>query len=198
MSSLVEMSISVTSWAESPLTKVLTSEELKRINIHLDLILLGLEALTNLHGDSLIEVATELSLQTTMIQSWLPWVQRQSLTSYESQKAKLLKVEEARSLIVIICYLCQQNQEIIRRAIILLEQITAQNKDPLGLALLSNYFNKFNRLYHSNVSKNKRLEYPQLSKLAFKLLVDLLFYSTTNGHHRLWLAMLDYTRYNAL
>ncbi|MGP0129565.1 MAG: DUF3038 domain-containing protein [cyanobacterium endosymbiont of Rhopalodia musculus] len=194
MSSTIEMSISVTSWAEFPLANVPTSEELERINIHLDLILLGLEALTNLNGDSLIGVATELNLQTTMIQNWLPWVQRQSLTSYENQKSKLLKVEEARSLIVIICYLCQQNQEIIRRAVTLLEQITAQNKDPLGLALLSNYFNKFARLYHSNVSENKRLESSQLSKLAFKLLVDSLFYSTTNGHHRLWLVMLDYTR----
>ncbi|YAI81971.1 MAG: DUF3038 domain-containing protein [cyanobacterium endosymbiont of Rhopalodia sterrenbergii] len=195
MSSTVDMSISVTNWAELPLTNVPTPEELERINIHLDLILLGLEALTNLHGDSLIEVATELNLQTTMIKSWLSWGQRQSLTSYEVlQKSKLLKVEEVRSLIVIICYFCQQNQEIIRRAVILLEQITAQNKDPLGLALLSNYFNKFDRLYHLNVSENKRLKYPQLSKLAFKLLVDLLFYSNTNGHHRLWLAMLDYTR----
>lgn len=194
MSSTVETSISATSWAEFPLANVPTSEELERINIHLDLILLGLEALTNLHDDSLIEVATELSLQTSMLQNWLPWGRRQSITSYKSQKSKLLKVEEARSLTVIICHLCQQNQEIIRRAVTLLEQIIAQNKDPLGFALLSNYFNKFERLYNSNVSANKRLESSQLSKLAFKLLVDSLFYSTNNGHHRLWLAMLDYTR----
>ena len=194
MSPTVEMSIPVTSWEEFPLVNVPNPEELERINIHLDLILLGLESLTNLHSDSLLEVATELNLQTAMIQNWLLWRQRQSLTSYESQKLKLLKVEEARLLIIIICHLCQQNQEFIRRAVTLLEQMTAQNKDPLELALLSNYFEKFDRLYHSNVSENKRLESSQLSKLAFKLLVDLLFYSTTNGHHRLWLAMLDYTR----
>lgn len=194
MSPTVEMSISVTSWEEFPLVNVPTPEELERINIHLDLILLGLESLINLHSDSLLEVATELNLQTAMIQNWLLWRQRQSLTFDEIQKSKLLKVEEARLLIVIICHLCQQNQEFIRRAVTLLEQITAQNRDPLGLALLSNYFEKFDRLYHSNVSDNKRLESSQLSKLAFKLLVDLLFYSTTNGHHRLWLAMLDYTR----
>lgn len=194
MSPTVEMSISVTSWEEFPLVNVPTPEELERINIHLDLILLGLESLTNLHSDSLLEVATELNLQTAMIQNWLLWRKRQSLISYESQKSKLLKIEEARLLIIIICHLCQQNQEFIRRAVTLLEQITAQNKDPLELVLLSNYFEKFDRLYHSNVSENKRLESSQLSKLAFKLLVDLLFYSTTNGHHRLWLAMLDYTR----
>ncbi|WP_267384446.1 DUF3038 domain-containing protein [Cyanobacterium sp. uoEpiScrs1] len=194
MSSTVKTSMSITNWAEVSWTNVPTSEELERINIHLDLILLGLEALINLHNDSLSEAATELGLQTIIVKNWLPWMQRQSLTYYESLKSKSLKVEEVRSLIVIICYLCQQNKEIIRRAVTLLEQITAQNKDPLELALLGNYFNKFEYLYQLNISKNKSFKFPQLSKLAFKLLVDLLFYSTNNGHHRLWLAMLDHTR----
>ncbi len=195
MSPTVEMSASVTSWEEFPLTNVPTPDQLNQIQTHLDLILLGLEALINLHRDSLVEVATELSLQTTMIQHWLLWEQRQSLETQESQtSSNPLKVEEARSLIVIICYLCQQNQEFIRRAVTLLEQMTAQNKDPLRLALLRDYFDKFKGLYQANVSENQRLESSQLSKLAFKLLVDLLFYSATNGHRRLWLAMLDYTR----
>ncbi len=30
-----------------------------------------------------------------------------------------------------------------------------------------------------------------LSNLALKLLVDLLFYSASGGHRRLWLALID-------
>jgi hypothetical protein len=33
-----------------------------------------------------------------------------------------------------------------------------------------------------------------LSHLALKLLIDLLFYSSPNGHRRLWLALLDRAR----
>jgi hypothetical protein len=34
----------------------------------------------------------------------------------------------------------------------------------------------------------------QLTQLALKLLIDLLFYSGPNGHRRLWLALLDRAR----
>jgi hypothetical protein len=31
-----------------------------------------------------------------------------------------------------------------------------------------------------------------LVRLAFKLLIDLLFYGAKNGHRRLWLALMDH------
>lgn len=195
MTSVAQISSSATSWGDFPLANVPTSEQLNQIKIHLDLVLLGLEALTDVNPDSLVQVAQDLGLKTTIVKGWQLWQQRQSLDTESNQTfSNQITVEEARSLIVIICHLCQQNQEFIRRAATLLEQMTAQGREPLQIALLREYFDKFERLYRGNVPESQRLESPQLWKLAFKLLVDLLFYSATNGHRRLWLAMLDYTR----
>ncbi len=44
------------------------------------------------------------------------------------------------------------------------------------------------------MEEGEKVPSEQLSRLALKLLVDLLFYSSANGHRRLWLALLDYAR----
>ena len=101
-----------------------------------------------------------------------------------------LSPETARSLVKLICNLARQHQELIRRAVTLIEQVSAQNKEPERTALLGNYLEKFRLLYQQR--EGNRLELPpeKLSPLAFKLIIDLLFYSETNGDRRLWSAVI--------
>jgi Protein of unknown function (DUF3038) len=58
---------------------------------------------------------------------------------------------------------------------------------------LGDYLQTFSRLYKDRLETKKDLSPAQLSQLALKLLIDLLFYSAYNGHRRLWLALLDYS-----
>ena len=101
-----------------------------------------------------------------------------------------LTPETTRSLVKLICNLAKQHQELIRRAVTLIEQVFAQNKEPERTALLSNYLQKFRLLYQEREGNKLELPPEKLSPLAFKLIIDLLFYSETNGDRRLWSAVI--------
>jgi hypothetical protein len=101
-----------------------------------------------------------------------------------------LTPETARSLVNFICDLAKQHQELIRRAVTLMEQVAGQNKDIERTALLGNYLQKFNFLYQERQGKRRELSPDKLSQLAFKLIIDLLFYSEADGDRRLWSAVI--------
>ena len=100
-----------------------------------------------------------------------------------------LNQETAKSLINLICNLARQHQELIRRAVTLIEQVSTQNKEPQQAALLGNYLQKFSFLYQERQDQRAELPPEKLSTLAFKLLIDLLFYSEVDGDRRLWSAV---------
>ncbi|GBF79676.1 DUF3038 domain-containing protein [Aphanothece sacrum] len=182
-------------WEDLTLSHAPTGLKLDQIQIHLDLVLLALEALTNLNSESLLATAQELNISMSIAQTFNLWrecILNPSLNNGRS--GKKLQLEQARGQVLLICHLAQQNQEFIRRAVTLLEQVTFQDKDPYRTTLLGNYIEKFNDLYQGCIPPSESLSPSQLSKLASKLLVDLLFYSAPNGHRRLWIALLDYTR----
>ena len=104
---------------------------------------------------------------------------------------KKLDVEEARSLVIIICHLAQQNRELLRRAVDLLEQATEQQKEPYKTALLGNYLDRFIDYYQTRITASPKISPEQLTCLAWKLLMNLLFYSGANGHRLLWIAIFD-------
>jgi predicted Zn-dependent peptidase len=123
------------------------------------------------------------------------WRLRQSNPLRKSSGGrKKLDVEEARSLVLIICHLAKQHQELIRRAVALLEQMAEQNSEPHRVALLGDYLDTFSNTYQERMEQGQNVSPDQLTQLALKLLIDLLFYSSPNGHRRLWLALLERSR----
>ena len=166
-------------------------KQLDNIKAHLDLLLLALEALGNISSEAVLQAAEALQLKKIIPNRVELWRLRQSNPLRKSSAGrKKLDVEEARSLVLIICYLAQQQQELIRRAVSLLEQMTEQNKEPHRIALLGDYLDKFTNTYEERMSE-RDFSPDILYQLALKLLIDLLFYSSNNGHRRLWLALLD-------
>jgi hypothetical protein len=71
--------------------------------------------------------------------------------------------------------------------------MTEQDKEPHRTALLGDYLDTFSNTYQIRMGEEGSVSAELLSLLAFKLLVDLLFYSSANGHRRLWLALLDHS-----
>lgn len=176
-----------------PLAKAPNPQQLDNIKAHLDLILLALEALANIGSEAMLEAAQALNLAPTIGDRVALWRLRQSNPWRRSSGGrKKLDVEEARSLVLIICYLARQHQELIRRAVTLLEQMAAQNRDPHRTSLLGDYLDNFTNTYQERMQDGTATSPEHLSQLAFKLLVDLLFYSARNGDRRLWLALLSH------
>jgi hypothetical protein len=72
-----------------------------------------------------------------------------------------------------------------------MEQMQEQGKDPALTALLGEYLNNFQAVYSPYRLAVGQSVWKELQPFAFKLLIDLLFYSATNGHRRLWLVLVE-------
>lgn len=165
--------------------------QLDNIKAQLDLVLLALEALVGIGSEAMLQAAADLQLSDIVADRVSLWRLRQSSPLRKGQGRKRLDVEEARSLVLITCHLAKQNQELIRRAVGLLEQLTEQNREPHQAALLGDYLDNFNNTYQERMEDGDDTPPEQLTHLALKLLIDLLFYSAPNGSRRLWMALLD-------
>ncbi|MBN3909990.1 MAG: DUF3038 domain-containing protein [Nostoc sp. NMS1] len=162
------------------------------IKTQLDLVLLALETLTGIGSEAMLSAATDLNLESRVPDRVALWRLRQSNPLRKGQGGrKKLDVEEARSLVLIICYLAKQHQELIRRAVGLLEQMAETNREPHQTALLGDYIDAFCNTYQERMEEDEQISTDLLTNLALKLLVDLLFYSAPGGHRRLWLALID-------
>lgn len=169
--------------------------QLDNIKTQIDLVLLALESLAGIGSEAMLQAALALNLESKIPDRVTLWRLRQSnpLRKGEGGRKKL-DIEEARSLVLISCYLAKQHQELIRRAIALLEQVTEDNSEPHKTALLGDYLDAFNNTYLERMEDDNNISTDKLTQIALKLLVDLLFYSSTGGHRRLWLALLDRTQ----
>ncbi len=194
MRSTVKMPTSTDSWQDLSLGQAPDPSQLDNIKAQLDLVLLALEALAGIGSEAMLQAANDLKLESVVSDRVALWRLRQSNPLRKSSGGrKKLDVEEARSLVLIICHLAKQHQELIRRAVALLEQMAEQNSEPHRTALLGDYLDTFSNTYEERMEESENISTDLLNQLALKLLIDLLFYSNPNGHRRLWLALLGRT-----
>ena len=178
-------------WDDLPLAQQPNPDQLDNIKAQLDLVLLSLEALAGVGSEAMLQAAADLNLTEVVADRVSLWRLRQSSPLRKGQGRKRLDVEEARSLVLIICHLAKQHQELIRRAVALLEQLAEQNKPPHQTALLGDYLDAFSNMYQERMEDGDETSPDDLTHLALKLLIDLLFYSAPTGSRRLWMALLD-------
>lgn len=165
--------------------------QLDNIKAQLDLLLLVLEALTGLGSEEMLNAAEVLGLSDVVADRVGLWRLRQASPLRKGQGRKRLDVEEARSLVLIICYLARDHQELIRRAVELLERLTEQGQAPHRTALLGDYIDNFSNSYQERMTDGEEADPESLTHLALRLLIDLLFYSAPKGSRRLWVTLLD-------
>lgn len=192
MSSTVKNPPSPPQWQDLALAQEPQSLALDNIKTQLDLVLLALESLAGIGSEAMLQAAKELNLEALVKDRVDLWRLRQSNPQRKSQGGrKKLDVEEARALVLISCHLAKQHQELIRRAVALLEQLTAQERAPHHAALLGDYLDAFSNTYEERMVESEIIAPDLLTQVALKLLIDLLFYSGASGHRRLWLALLQ-------
>jgi len=191
MASTLKLPTAHAAAAELTLVQQPDPAQLDNIKAQLDLVLLALESLAAIGSDAMLKAAADLDLADVVADRVALWRLRQSSPLRKGQGRKRMDVEEARSLVLIICHLANQHQELIRRAVTLLEQLTEQHREPHQAALLGDYLDSFHNTYQERMEESDSASPDQLTHLALKLLIDLLFYSAPNGVRRLWLALLD-------
>jgi len=168
-----------------------TPEQLDSIKAQLDLVLLALEAIANLGSEAMLQAAEDLDLSEIISDRVGLWRLRQSIPLRKSSGGrKKLDIEEARALVLISAHLANHHQATIRKAIECLERLTEQGKPPYAAALLGDYLDRFCNFYEERMAESETAV-PELTDLALKLLIDLLFYGSDGGRRRLWLALLD-------
>lgn len=192
MHSTANSAIAKSPWEDLTQIPAPSTIQWENIKTQLDLALLALETLTGIGSEAMLSAAVSLNLESKIPDRVALWRLRQSNPLRKGQGGrKKLDVEEARSLVLIICYLAKQHQELIRRAVGLLEEMTANNQKPHQTALLGDYIDGFCNTYQERMEEEVTTSIDLLTKLALKLLINLLFYSAAGGHRRLWLALID-------
>ncbi len=158
------------------------AEQWGKITVQIQLLLLAIEALIGIPLETILQVGNLLKLEPN-VPDRIELLQKKSAENP-------LSLEEMRSLVLIICYIAQQDQILIRRALGLVEQMAQQKTDFRQVTLLRDYLDTFNQTYQQWMT-----QHPQppldLDTLAIKLLIDLLFYSKPNSHQQLWLTLIE-------
>lgn len=170
-----------------------SDDELEKIETHAKLVLLALEAIAEISSQTIIKAARDLHLESKVGERIASWRLQSSHLQPDSVERTKLNIEEARSLVIIICHLANLNQELLRRGVSLLEQCEPK-QPPHQTTLLGNYLARFIDYYRTRIDDPRDKSTKFLSALAWKLLSDLLFYSGHNGHCWLRLALIDAAR----
>ena len=165
--------------------------QLHAIKAHLDLVLLALEALTGLGSDEMLAVAEKLNLEEILSDRITLWRLRQASPLRKGKGRKKLDVDEARAMTLISCTLAAQQQFAIRDAVTRLEKCTAQKQPPHRDNILCDYLDRFNTLYQERMAEEDQAQPDAIQRLALKLLIDMLFYSSQIGSRRLWVALFE-------
>ena len=181
---------------ELTLTSSLDPVQLDNIKAQLDEIFLALETLAGVGQQDIMAAATQLNMQPTAqerIDLWQRQRHQPESENAQMEESERLNVEDLRSLVLIISHLAKQHQELIRRAVALLEQLTDEQREVHTSSLLGDYINTFSKLYSEDMKHQQTLSPDALKQLALKKIMDLLFYSTSSGHQRLWFSLLEKT-----
>ena len=153
--------------------------QLEDIAVHFELLLLALDSLIEIKPRTLQQKAVELNIPSAIAEKIESFPQERQASSPNP-----LELDVARSLVVVISQLAQENRELLRRAVTLLEQTHLQPSAIQRTLLLKTYLQRFEQ--RLSQSGQKSLISQADSHLALKLLVDLLFYSDVSGSRRLW------------
>ncbi len=168
----------------------LSTSQLTSIKAQLDLVLMAIEALTDIGSDAVLSAAETLHLSHTLSDRVGLWRLRQSSPLRKGQGRKKLDIEEARALVLVVCYLARNYHLQIRQAVAKLEQLSATGQPPHRAAILGDYLDGFSHMYCDRMA-DPDLPTEILTQLSLRLLIDLLFYSAPEGERYLWLALLD-------
>ncbi len=168
----------------------------RRTRQQLDLILLAIEALDLGGSEAILYVAQELDLQAVLKNRVNLWQLRSTNPLRRYTQRRPLTQEEAKTLVVIICYIARRLTVVIRQ-LLLAEQQLREKGLPLDQNFrLDDYLTRFRVHFRQRMNPRRTAvsaysSNEKLDLLALSLLRQLLFCTGTSGSQRLWTSLFD-------
>jgi Protein of unknown function (DUF3038) len=168
----------------------------RRARLQIDLILLAIEALELGGSEAILTFAEELELKGIVKDRVNLWRMRSSNPLRRAHIRRPLSVMEAKSLVVIACYIARRLTVVIRQLLAIYQQMN-DKQIPLEQNLrLSNYLERFRAHFKSRMNPRRSglmtlNSDEKLDELAISLLAQLLFCTGTAGMQRFWISLFD-------
>jgi ABC-type uncharacterized transport system YnjBCD permease subunit len=169
---------------ESPLDSSLDSSQLDQISLELELVTIAIAALTRIDRLEIEQIAQELQVESTIDHWFNEW------PDCQHSSPKQIDLAQIRSRISILHHLAQKYQMVVRQNMNYWQQIVQFNRLPLESPALAEYISNFINICQARLDRQQTHSTDELSQAALNLLIELLFYSSSNGHRRLWNALL--------
>jgi hypothetical protein len=162
------------------------------IKAQLDLLLLGLESLSGESSEAVLAAAQALNLQEQIGDRVALWRLRNANPLRRSSGGrKKVDIEEARALVLVIGHLASEQQARIRSTLEQLESAVEQERNPFHQPLVGDYLDEFLSHYRSRMVDGDMRDENSITELALRILIELMFYSSSKGTQRLWSALLN-------
>jgi hypothetical protein len=168
-----------------------------KLQQHLDLMLLAIEALQLGGSEYMLATAKELDLQSIIKNRLILWQLRCSNPWRKCYNRQILNVDQAKALVLVTGYRAKNLMVIIRQLILAEQQMRDKNMPLENNFRLSEYLERFTAHFRSRMNPRRAkvsvyLSSPdELNELAILLLNQLLFCTGTKGIQRLWISLFD-------
>jgi len=169
----------------------------RRTRLQIDLLLLAIESLDLGGSEALLVTARELELKDIIQNRVNLWRMRSTnpLRRNSSQR-RSLSLNEAKALVIIICYLSKRLTVMIRDLLLAYDQLTDKQLSLDQHFQLSTYLERFRSHFRARMNPKRAgvMIYDtneKLNRLALDLLGQLLFCTGTAGTQRLWVSLFD-------
>jgi len=160
----------------------------------LDLLLLAIEALDRTGAELMMMVVKELELTAVIPNRVLLWQLRGANPLRRAYNRRLLTLNQARALILVLVYLAKRLTILIRQLLLAGEQLQQHGVDIRHHPRLDDYCQRFRTHFRKRMNlRRERLQIyrddARLNLLAIDLLHQLLFCTGTCGAQRLWASL---------
>jgi hypothetical protein len=167
-----------------------------RTRLQIDLLLLAIEALDLGGSEAILATAKDLDLGSVIPNRVTLWRLRSTNPFRRYAQRRPLTLVEAKSLVVLTCYLARRLTVLIRQLLLAYQQVNEKNLSVEHHFRLSEYLERFRAHFRSRMNPRRAgvMAYSsdeRLNELALELLSQLLFCTGTSGVQRLWISLFD-------
>lgn len=168
-----------------------------RLQQHIDLILLTIEALEVGAAEAMLNTAKELELDSIIKNRLVFWRLRCTAPWRLSYTRDTLTLDQAKALVMIASYRAKQLTVPIRQLLTAEQQMREKGLPVDNNYLLSDYLERFRSHFRSRMNPRRAkvslyiASEDELNELALSLLNQLLFCTGTTGMQRFWISLFD-------
>jgi Protein of unknown function (DUF3038) len=168
----------------------------RRAKLEIDLMLIALEALELGGAEQMLGMSKELGLESIVKNRLSLWRMRSTNPLRRAHNRRMLKLNEAKAMVVIACQLSKRMTVTIRQLLMEYQHLRGKALPPECNYRLSEYLDLFRSHFRSRMNPRRSLvvtyaDDDRLNELAIDLLGKLLFCTGTAGMQRFWISLFD-------